>query len=152
LSSQPKLLSTTRRFGNTAKLCGSLRFTTSTVSDEAAQLALFGEIKEKALSVREAELRAAELASRPDGKPDDKSVGVSDGEKLSQTPNPEPALAKQATPLIPRDPHVADMEQKFIDTLGTTVKIDGSVDKGVIRIEYYNMEDLDRIYEAVTAN
>jgi ParB family chromosome partitioning protein len=39
------------------------------------------------------------------------------------------------------------MEEKFIHHLGTKVTISGDLNKGAISIEYYSMEDLDRLYE-----
>jgi len=38
------------------------------------------------------------------------------------------------------------MEEKFIEKLGTKVSISGGLEKGLIKIEYYSMEDLDRLY------
>jgi ParB family chromosome partitioning protein len=38
------------------------------------------------------------------------------------------------------------MEQKFIEALGTKVSIQGDLRRGNIRIEYYSMDDLDRLY------
>jgi ParB family chromosome partitioning protein len=102
------------------------------VENGERQRALFGEIVEKILSVREAEARAAELNKIP---------------LLDSGNNPvasaSPAVAKA------RDPHLADMEQRFIDRLGTKVRIDGGADSGSIRIEYYSMEDLDRLCEII---
>jgi len=45
-----------------------------------------------------------------------------------------------------------DMEQKFIDVLGTKVAISGGLKKGIIRIDYYSMEDLDRLYGILSKN
>jgi ParB family chromosome partitioning protein len=39
------------------------------------------------------------------------------------------------------------MEEKFIGRLGTKVVIEGNLRKGRIRIDYYSMEDLERLYE-----
>jgi ParB family chromosome partitioning protein len=46
----------------------------------------------------------------------------------------------------PRDPELTTMEQKFIDTLGTKVTISGDLSRGSIRIDYYSMDDLDRLW------
>jgi ParB family chromosome partitioning protein len=99
------------------------------VENPDRQLTLFGEIVEKALSVREAESRAAELNKSPLFNPVRKP--------------PVPAVSKA------RDPHLAGMEQRFIESLGTKVRIEGSADSGSIRIEYYSMDDLDRLYEII---
>jgi ParB family chromosome partitioning protein len=89
------------------------------------QLALFREIVDKTLSVREAESKAAELNKSP--------------------------LVDSAKPPHPkaRDPHLASMEQRFIESLGTKVRIEGNADTGSIHIDYYSMDDLDRLYEII---
>ena len=51
----------------------------------------------------------------------------------------------------PRDPNLDAMEQKFIEALGSKVRIDGSFDGGTIKIDYYSEDDLDRLYEIFTA-
>jgi ParB family chromosome partitioning protein len=94
------------------------------VSDSGAQEILFREILRENYSVREAEKRAADLNR---------------GEK------PKPAhRTKEGSK---RPPEIGAMEEKFIGALGTKVVIEGGLDKGTIRIDYYSMEDLDRIYE-----
>jgi ParB family chromosome partitioning protein len=99
------------------------------VENPDRQLALFEEITGKTLSVREAESRAAELNKTPLFDPGHKP--------------PAPTVSKA------RDPHLAGMEQRFIESLGTKVRIEGSADSGSIRIDYYSMEDLDRLYEII---
>lgn len=87
----------------------------------ADQEKLFARIKTKGLSVREAEKYAAELAGGKTG-----------------TGKPEnPAK---------REPELKTMEDKFIETLGTKVVINGNLKRGRIEIEYYSMDDLDRLY------
>jgi len=39
------------------------------------------------------------------------------------------------------------MVEKFIHKLGTKVVIDGDLNTGRIQINYYSMEDLERLYE-----
>jgi ParB family chromosome partitioning protein len=39
------------------------------------------------------------------------------------------------------------MEQRFIDALGTKAVIEGTLERGNIRIDYYSMDDLDRLYK-----
>ncbi len=41
------------------------------------------------------------------------------------------------------------MEQKFIEALGTKVTIQGDLKKGIIKIDYYSMEDLDRLHSII---
>ena len=86
-----------------------------------AQNALFKEILSKGLSVREAEKRAAALGS--------------------QNKKQQKTAAKE------RAPELGAMQEKFIARLGTKVVINGNLNKGSIVIDYYSMEDLDRLYE-----
>lgn len=51
-----------------------------------------------------------------------------------------------------RDPNYRDIEQKFIDALGTKVVMKGDFDKGTITINYFNKDDLDRIFNVITKN
>jgi ParB family chromosome partitioning protein len=91
------------------------------VNGEAAQERLLGEILQRGLSVREAEKRAAAL-------------------------NAAGAGAVKAKPAEPRrDPELGAMEDRFRERLGTKVAIHGDMKKGSISIEYYSMEDLDRL-------
>jgi ParB family chromosome partitioning protein len=95
------------------------------VNDKNAREKLFKEITGKDLTVREAEKRAAAL-------------------------NTAPAAAEEAPPETKpkkRAPEIVAMEEKFIDKLGTKVAIEGDLNKGRIHVDYYSMEDLDRLYE-----
>jgi ParB family chromosome partitioning protein len=92
------------------------------VTDTRPREKLFKEIIAKGLSVRDAEKKAAALNSAVEAAGDAK-------EKASKRP-----------------PEISEMEDKFIEKLGTKVTIEGGLDKGRIRIEYYSMEDLDRLY------
>jgi ParB family chromosome partitioning protein len=88
------------------------------------QALLFGEIVARNYSVREAENRSTAL----------NGGSIKTGTKA------------KAPPASKRDPDLQAMEQKFIEALGTKVSIDGDFKKGCIRIDYYSMEDLDRLY------
>ena len=83
---------------------------------------LFQEILAKNLSVREAEKMAALLSGQ---------------EKKPQ---------KTKTNVPARIPELHAMEEKFLSRLGTKVKISGDLNRGTIEIDYYSMEDLDRLY------
>jgi ParB family chromosome partitioning protein len=96
------------------------------VDNAANREALFKEITGKGLSVRETEKRAADL----------NSAETAAGQKGTTPKN----SAKRA-------PELGAMEEKFIGKLGTKVTIDGDLNKGTIRIDYYSMEDLDRLYD-----
>ncbi|HOZ72064.1 MAG TPA: ParB/RepB/Spo0J family partition protein [Spirochaetales bacterium] len=77
------------------------------------------------ISVREAEALAA--ACNSGGKPADKKP------------------AKQAEPR-PLDPNLAAIEQDLIGRLGTKVAIRGDASRGSITIDYFSMDDLDRVF------
>ena len=114
------------------------------VTDKKQREKLFNEIIDKDLSVREAEKKAAALNVAPAH-----SAETATGETAT-APNatgPAPEIAKVAK----RPPEIIDMEEKFIEKLGTKVVIDGSLAKGRIHIDYYSMEDLDRLFNIICA-
>jgi len=85
----------------------------------------YKELISNEISVREAEKRASSLnAEKPGGK--------------TKTNN-----AKNTK----RPPEIDNMEERFISALGTKVVIDGDMNKGKILVDYFSMEDLDRLYE-----
>jgi len=94
------------------------------VSAPKDQEALFREIIRKGLSVREAEKRAAAFGKQKKSK-------------------------KEGIKGQGRAPELGAMEEKFITRLGTKVVINGDLSKGTIMIDYYSMEDLERLYEII---
>jgi ParB family transcriptional regulator, chromosome partitioning protein len=90
------------------------------------QKTLFQAILAEGLSVREAEERAQRLNA---GSP------------------PTPKAGPTASPR--RLPEIADLEQRFIERLGTKVTIKGDARKGKIEIAYHSADDLDRLYEVL---
>lgn len=97
------------------------------VDDPAARHSLFKRISTQGLSVRQAEKEAGELNSQLSGA----------------------APVKTAKQDKPRDPNYADLEQKFIESLGTKVQLKGSWNKGQLVIDYFSQEDLDRIFNKI---
>jgi len=95
------------------------------VTDTKARDKLFKDILTGEISVREAEKRSQTLNANKGGK--GKTAKGKSGKK--------------------RPPEVDAMEEKFISKLGTKVVIEGDLNMGKIHIEYYSMEDLERIYE-----
>ena len=85
---------------------------------------LFREILSKEVSVREAEKIAAVLNAAEDSS-----------KKKTDSKNKK------------RPPEIDAMVEKFISKLGTKVVLEGDLKKGKIVIEYYSMEDLERLYE-----
>lgn len=97
------------------------------VFNPADQRVLFGRITGQGMSVRQAEQQASEMngASRSVKKMDK-----------------NPASDK-------RDPDYVNIEQKFIDALGTKVQLKGDFTKGTVTIQYFTKDDLDRIYNRI---
>lgn len=92
------------------------------------QRSLYQAILDEGMSVREAEDRAQRLNA---GSPVSAKVAV--------------------VPVAPvrRLPEIADLEQRFIERLGTKVSIKGDAKKGRIEITYHSADDLDRLYEVL---
>ncbi|MDR1903785.1 MAG: ParB/RepB/Spo0J family partition protein [Treponema sp.] len=101
------------------------------VNEPRKQESLYRDILANSISVREAEKRAARLNQAESAKP------AADADKV-------PANVKAR-----RAPELDAMEEKFLRALGTKVVIDGDLNKGMIHIEYYSMEDLERLYEVL---
>ncbi|MCL2558005.1 MAG: ParB/RepB/Spo0J family partition protein [Treponema sp.] len=95
------------------------------VAEPEPRQRLFVEILRAGLSVRDAERRAAEL-----------------GEARPEPPAREkPAQARPA--------EIEEIEERLIDRLGTKVRVEGSLNRGRIFIEYFSMEDLGRLHEII---
>ena len=52
---------------------------------------------------------------------------------------------------LKKDPHISDIETRLQQALGTRVKIAHGKKRGTIRIEYYSLEDLDRLVGILAA-
>jgi ParB family chromosome partitioning protein len=94
------------------------------ITNPENQKILFDEIVSKGISVREAEKLASNL---------NKGFAESSSKEKDFVPQRQ-------------DPDLVLMEQKFIEALGTKVSIQGDLKKGFIKIDYYSMEDLDRLH------
>jgi len=99
------------------------------VVNPADQQVLFGRIIESDLSVRETEYMAANLNS-----------GVGRITKKQK---------KENVPASDEDFELRDIEQQFINSLGTKVQIKGNLKKGVIEISYFSKDDLDSLYQKI---
>ena len=96
------------------------------VKDKMEMQMLFGKIVGQNLSVHQAEVMASEMN------------------------NPSPKIkGSDPAPKVKRDPDLIDVETKFIEKLGTKVQIKGDFEKGSIVIDYYNKDDLNRLYEII---
>ena len=101
------------------------------ILNPAHQDMLFDHIIDRGLSVREAENEAARLNSG----------------KLNR--NKEKGKAAAGSPET-KPPEIGEMEERFIDALGTKVEIRGGIKKGKVELHYYSMDDLERLYEVIT--
>ncbi len=75
----------------------------------------------------------------------EKNLSVRDVEKMMTekrrppSPEPKPEL----------DPDLRAVQDELIKTLGTKVVISGNPEKGVIKLHYFSLEDLNRIFEKI---
>ena len=97
------------------------------VKEPTARRELFKKIVETGMVVRKAEEMAGELNSGSPIKP--------------------PASKK--SPSFQKAPNIGEIEQKFIEALGTKVVLNGTLEKGKIEIDYFSKEDLDRLYSLI---
>jgi ParB family chromosome partitioning protein len=85
-----------------------------------AQLSAFRQIMDKGLSVRNAEKLANKMKERP--------------------PRVQRSL---------EDPDLHAVQEELLKALGTKVLVSGSRNKGVLKIFYFSLDDLNRIYERI---
>ncbi len=95
---------------------------------------LLGRIVTEGISVREAEAAASNY-----------NTGARGTEKRGVS-----AAAKAVTK--PMDPDLARLEQDLIGKLGTKVCIKGESGRGTVVIEYFSMDDLDRVYNIIVGD
>jgi ParB family transcriptional regulator, chromosome partitioning protein len=98
------------------------------VIDPGRRDLLFARVVAEGISVREAEAAASELNSPPTR-----------------------GSAAPKKPEKPREPELLAVEERLIEALGTKVSIKGDARKGTIAIEYYTLEDLERILDVLSS-
>jgi len=96
------------------------------VVDPGRRDILFARIVAEGISVREAEAAANELNS----------------------PRSAPAKGSQRAEKA-KEPEIRQVEERLIEALGTKVSVRGDGRKGTIAIEYYSLEDLERILDVL---
>ncbi len=107
------------------------------IADPSGQQLLFNRIVKERLSVREAEMQASEIKQG----------------STSQTPKSASETETQdSAKKTDEDFELKDIEQQFINALGTKVELKGNFEKGVVHISYFSKEDLDAIYQKLTGN
>ena len=97
------------------------------VTNPADQELLFSRIMNLSLSVRDAEATATEMNRGHRG-----NEKTENSNKKSKTE---------------RDPEIENLEQRFIEALGTKVSLKGSLSRGRMEVSWFNRDDLDRIFE-----
>ncbi|MEW6066700.1 MAG: ParB/RepB/Spo0J family partition protein [Nitrospirota bacterium] len=70
-----------------------------------------------------------------------KNLSVREAEVLAKK------KTKPAEPKPDKDPQIASLEERLIKTLGTKVRISHRNKRGKIEIEYYSLDELDRILD-----
>jgi ParB family chromosome partitioning protein len=100
------------------------------VKEQADMRILFAKIIGNRMSVREAEEMARTL-----------NEGAGNGVKKPKEP-------KDAQ----KDPNLVELEQKFIEKLGTKVQIKGNMERGSVEIQFFTKDDLNRIYYLICGN
>lgn len=73
--------------------------------------------------------------------------GLSVREAEALCSKPFEATATKTKKVKKKMPEVADLENRLIQALGTKVRIEHKGKKGKIEIEYYSLDDLDRLLE-----
>ena len=94
------------------------------VKDNADMRILFAKIIGGGMNVREAEETARNL-----------NEGAGNSIKKTKEPKNES-----------KDPNIVELEQKFIEKLGTKVQIKGNMERGSLEIQFFTKDDLNRIY------
>jgi len=74
-----------------------------------------------------------------------RNLSVRDAENMIHKLKHKPSAPKKPTP----DADLIALQEELLKILGTKVSISGSHQKGVIKVFYYSMEDLNRIYEKI---
>jgi ParB family chromosome partitioning protein len=96
------------------------------VVDPGRRDRLFARMIAEGISVREAEAAAQDLNSP--------APGAGKATRRAETP---------------KEPEMREVEERLIGALGTKVTVMGSAKKGRIAIEYYSLEDLERILDVL---
>jgi ParB family transcriptional regulator, chromosome partitioning protein len=96
------------------------------VADPGRRDMLFARIVAEGISVRETEAAAQEMNNPR--MPSGKSAG-----RLEKA----------------KEPEIREVEERLIEALGTKVSVKGDGKKGTISIEYYSLEDLERILDVL---
>jgi ParB family chromosome partitioning protein len=75
----------------------------------------------------------------------EKNLSVRDVEKMmsEKKRKPDPKKTREL------DPDLLLLQEEFIKILGTKVAISGSADQGVVKLYYYSLQDLNKIFDRI---
>lgn len=107
------------------------------LTGDAARMALFDNIMNNNLTVRQAEAQAQAKMSGPHISPKLLRHGTGEG---------------SADPQNRRDADIMAIEQKMLERMGTKCRINGTLQKGKIEMDYYSRADLDRLCEMIVGD
>ena len=79
----------------------------------------------------------------------EKNLSVRDAENMVRAKRPNQSKKRRA--LKAKDHHIAPIENKLIEILGTKVKLKSSEKGGKIEISYFSVDDLNRIIDIITS-
>jgi ParB family chromosome partitioning protein len=91
-----------------------------TLEDPEEQISISRQIKKKQLSVREVE----KIVSQKDKNPKEKQS-------------------------VPPDPNLLALQEEFLKLMGTKVSISGNQNKGIVKIYYFSVDELNNIFEKI---
>ena len=135
------------------------------VADETLRQRLFDVICRDGISVREAERIASDISNGrgedaflgPAGPQADPETDAETDSAPSDTADGRAGAAGSSGAREPADrtaarksPELHEMQERLLKTLGTKVSIIGSNKRGRIQIDYFSMDDLERIYEIIS--
>lgn len=115
------------------------------VDNEDGRRRLARRIREEALSVRQAEEVAQNLHASAGAPRGEGGRGAAPASR-EQGSSSEGTGSKGAE----KSPELRALEEQLLDALGTKVVVKGSESKGRIEIEYYSMDDLERLADIIT--
>ncbi len=75
----------------------------------------------------------------------EKNLSVRDVEKMMA----EKRSSTVSSPKKAMDPDLLAVQDEMIQILGTKVAISGNAEKGVIKLFYFSLEDLNRLFEKI---
>jgi ParB family chromosome partitioning protein len=72
-----------------------------------------------------------------------KNLSVREAEKMISRAKVKPKKPRMS------DPNLLALQEDLLKLLGTKVSIQGNQNRGTVKIYYYSLEDLNRIYELI---